>query len=149
VTLDDKIHELLIVDTAGAQEYDELRRDAIKDAHGIIIVYSIQKAREFSRVEEIHGTLEEMYQQWNMPPIVLVGTGIDRESSRAIPFMQGLNMARKLGCGFCECSSRDGRNVEEPFMQIIRQLQTPVDKNPEMSQKDTSPGMKLLGWEHV
>jgi GTPase KRas protein len=53
---------------------------------------------------------------------MLVGNKIDM-AQRGVSLQEGEDVARALGCRFVETSVKDGRNIEESFYTIVRQLQ--------------------------
>lgn len=57
------------------------------------------------------------------PPIKIVaGNKCDLKDARVISSRQGLEYARKRGCGFMETSAREMVNIEESFALIVRRV---------------------------
>lgn len=58
-----------------------------------------------------------------VPPIKIVaGNKCDLQERRQVPAAQGLEWARKRGCGFMETSARLEVNIEETFALIVRRV---------------------------
>ncbi len=58
-----------------------------------------------------------------IPPVKIVaGNKCDLQESRQVPASQGLDWARKRGCGFMETSARLEVNIEETFALIVRRV---------------------------
>jgi GTPase KRas protein len=58
-----------------------------------------------------------------IPPVKLVaGNKCDLQESRQVPAAQGLEWARKRGCGFMETSARLEVNIEETFALVVRRV---------------------------
>ncbi|KAI8960343.1 ras-domain-containing protein [Daldinia sp. FL1419] len=58
-----------------------------------------------------------------IPPVKIVaGNKCDLQESRQVPAAQGLEWARKRGCGFMETSARLEVNIEETFALIVRRV---------------------------
>lgn len=54
------------------------------------------------------------------PPVkIIAGNKSDLKDSRAIPARDGLEYARKHGCGFMETSAREMVNIEETFACML------------------------------
>ncbi|KAK4203579.1 P-loop containing nucleoside triphosphate hydrolase protein [Triangularia verruculosa] len=58
-----------------------------------------------------------------IPPVKIVaGNKCDLKESRAVPARDGLEWARRRGCGFMETSARLEVNIEETFELIVRRV---------------------------
>lgn len=58
-----------------------------------------------------------------VPPVQIVaGNKCDLQESRQVPAAQGLDWARRKGCGFMETSARVEVNIEETFALIVRRV---------------------------
>ncbi|KAJ6441229.1 RAS small monomeric GTPase [Purpureocillium lavendulum] len=58
-----------------------------------------------------------------VPPVKIVaGNKCDLQESRQVPAAQGLDWARRRGCGFMETSARLEVNIEETFALIVRRV---------------------------
>ncbi|QKX64424.1 uncharacterized protein TRUGW13939_11598 [Talaromyces rugulosus] len=62
--------------------------------------------------------------QVGMPPPVKIvaGNKCDLKEGRVVPARDGLEYARKHGCGFMETSAREMVNIEETFALIVRRV---------------------------
>lgn len=59
----------------------------------------------------------------SMRPVKIVaGNKVDLANSRQVPAREGLEWARRHGCGFMETSARERVNVEETFGLIVRRV---------------------------
>jgi len=59
----------------------------------------------------------------SMKPVKIVaGNKVDLANSRQVPAREGLEWARRHGCGFMETSARERVNVEETFGLIVRRV---------------------------
>ncbi|CAK7273556.1 hypothetical protein SEPCBS119000_005719 [Sporothrix epigloea] len=58
-----------------------------------------------------------------VPPVkIIAGNKCDLQESRMVPAAQGLDWARRHGCGFMETSARLEVNIEETFALIVRRV---------------------------
>ena len=50
---------------------------------------------------------------------ILLGVNWDKASARTVKTEEGMEMAERHGCGFCEVSSKTRDNVRKPFVEIV------------------------------
>lgn len=129
IILDGKPAVLEVLDTAGQEEYRNLRDQWIRQGDGFIIVYSITSEASFKRVkgfyDDIIHTMEAMIPPPTVcPPIVLVGNKSDQVMAREVSHQAGEARAKALGCdGFRETSAKSVSNVKEAFYDTARAIQ--------------------------
>ena len=123
ITIDTERCFLDILDTGGDDELDIPRDAHFRKPQGFIIVYSITNRKSF----EI-GT-KEIYEQIlrskvrEKVPIILVGNKNDLEREREVSSGEGRELAKKFSsCPFFETSAKNRVNVDEVFIQIIREI---------------------------
>ncbi|KAG7435618.1 Ras-like protein rasC [Fusarium oxysporum f. sp. raphani] len=103
--IDGVTYHLSLTDTAGQEEYRETRLD------------NADRARR-AGLRSGHDTRSR-----TIPPVKLVaGNKCDLQESRQVPAAQGLEWARKRGCGFMETSARLEVNIEETFALVVRRV---------------------------
>lgn len=69
------------------------------------------------------GGMGAMYGGRTVPPVKIVaGNKCDLQESRQVSAAQGLEWARRRGCGFMETSARIEVNIEETFALIVRRV---------------------------
>jgi Ras-related protein Rab-18 len=66
----------------------------------------------------------------------LVGSKMDKLSSRAVKYEEGEALAAQHGSQFCEVSSKTRENVRKPFIEIVDQ----IVKNPQLLNTSTRRG---------
>ncbi|CAG8954334.1 hypothetical protein HYFRA_00005957 [Hymenoscyphus fraxineus] len=134
---------LSITDTAGQEEYrgmwasSNLRSDAFLLVYDITNPSSLDVLQEFNELIDIEAetrldTWENMRGSKNkrkrgeMAPVkpikIVAGNKCDLQESRQVPAREGLEWARKRGCGFMETSARNTVNIEETFELIVRRV---------------------------
>ena len=70
------------MDTAGCEEYDELRNIYIKRGDGFLLVYSIIDKKSFDEINVFHQRIVDV--QDEAAPIVIVGNKSDLDPLRQI-----------------------------------------------------------------
>lgn len=131
---------LAITDTAGQEEYRGLWAASNLKSDAFLLVYDITNASTLSaldyfmemidieaeqRVEDNQRLLKELGDSAQgldvgMPPPVkiIAGNKCDLKEGRVVGAKEGLEYARKHGCGFMETSAREMVNIEETFARI-------------------------------
>lgn len=112
-----------------------LRSDAFLLVYDITNKESLNQLQEFNDLIDIE--TETRYDAWErevrskkgkrepepVKPIKIVaGNKCDLQESRQVLAREGLEWARKRGCGFMETSARNTVNIEETFALIVRRV---------------------------
>jgi GTPase KRas protein len=114
-----------IIDTAGQDDFREMRASFYSGVDGFILVYSITDRNSLLEAEEIYKDICQNLNKTSVPA-VLTGNKADLRDEDSVPLADGLGMAKKLGAGHLETSARSGQNVGEAFDQAIRTVQKVV-----------------------
>ncbi|KAH1629955.1 hypothetical protein KXV27_006037 [Aspergillus fumigatus] len=153
---------LSITDTAGQEEYRGLFALSNLRSDAFLLVYDITNASSLSaldyfmdlidieaeqRAEDNARLLKELGDsvrgvEVGMPPPVkiIAGNKCDLKDNRAISAREGLEYARKHGCGFMETSARDMVNIEETFALIVRRVTEARRLHYQQNQVTANPG---------
>lgn len=140
-TIDGLPYLLAITDTAGQEEYRGLWQSANLKSDAFLLVYDITNEDSLSaldffmdmldieadrRVEDNNRLLKELGDsaqdlEVGMPPPVKIvaGNKCDLKDDRVVSSRDGLEYARKHGCGFMETSAREMVNIEETFARKL------------------------------
>ncbi|GKZ29706.1 hypothetical protein AbraIFM66950_006108 [Aspergillus brasiliensis] len=135
---------LSITDTAGQEEYRGLWAASNLRSDAFLLVYDItnkaslgaldyfmdmieieteQRAEDNDRLRKELGASAEGLDVGMPPPVKIVaGNKCDLKESRVISSREGLEYARKHGCGFMETSAREMVNIEETFALLVRRV---------------------------
>jgi GTPase KRas protein len=142
--IDGQTYYLSLTDTAGQEEYrgmwasSNLRSDAFLLVYDITNPSSLDVLQEFNELIDMEAeTRIDVWENRRDPkskkkgsketapvqPIKIVaGNKCDLQESRQVPAREGLEWARKRGCGFMETSARNTVNIEETFALIVRRV---------------------------
>lgn len=114
---------LEILDTAGTEQFASMRDLYIKNGQGFVIVYSITSLQTFQDIK----TMKEQIQRVkgiDDIPMILVGNKADLDHQREVPSGEGVSLAQSWGCPFIETSAKNTQNVNEVFIEIVREMNT-------------------------
>ena len=139
-TVDGLPYFLSLTDTAGQEEYRGLWAATNLKSDAFLLVYDItsasslttldffldmidleaeqrmeNNARLFRELAGSRGANEPMVIGSPPPVKIMAGNKCDLKEARAVTAQQGLEYARKRGCGFMETSAREMVNIEETF----------------------------------
>ena len=124
--------DLNIWDTAGQEQYQEMRPLAYQGVDLFLVCFSVVSRDSFSSVTETW--IPEIRRYAPRVPAILVGTKIDlrddpREAiyhERPITFQQGAKCAATINAvTYLECSAKLGEGIEEIFNEAIRTILHP------------------------
>ena len=127
--IDGQSCSLHVLDTAGLDVYKQLADQWIRDAEGLVLVYSISSRSSFVQIQNLierrYGTLG--FSSCSDPPpavvvpIMLVGNQCDKHN-REVSTREAYALAQKWGYGFVETSAKNPENVEMAFYNVVRRL---------------------------
>ncbi|OJJ43369.1 hypothetical protein ASPZODRAFT_161597 [Penicilliopsis zonata CBS 506.65] len=172
-TIDGLPYFLSITDTAGQEEYRGLWAASNLKSDAFLLVYDItsadsltaldyfvdmigleaeQRLEDNSRLRKQLGASAKGVDVGMPPPVKIVaGNKCDLKDARVISAREGLEYARKNGCGFMETSAREMVNIEETFALLVRRVvearreyydQSPSGNN---ARKTGSTGVQTTG----
>lgn len=120
IPVGDKMCQLQLWDTSGADHFWSIAPGIYKLAHVILILYDTTDMDSFLEATTtfVDGCTE--YAPGRL--FVLVGTKIDLESQRQVSIAQGQKIAEEMGMEFIETSAMDGINVETVFKLAATKL---------------------------
>ena len=148
--IDGTTYHLSLTDTAGQEEYRGMWASSNLGADAFLLVYDITSRDSLDALQYFNDLIDmeaetrldnatrahraglplDKSHQYHggggsrtIPPFKIVaGNKCDLSESRQVPAAQGLDWARKHGCGFMETSARLEVNIEETFALIVRRV---------------------------
>ena len=112
-----------IIDTAGQDEYSILNSKHFIGIHGYMIVYSVASRPSFELVEVIRDKILN-HLGADAVPLMVVGNKTDmRKEARTVSVEEGRELGRRFGCGWVECSAKEGTNVGRAFEMMIAEVE--------------------------
>merc|ERR1711880_36907 len=100
---------------------------------------------QFTAMNDIRDQIVRVKDTDNFPSI-LVGNKCDLEDQRVVSKADAQDLAGKWGSSFMECSAKTATNIQELFLDLIRQinLTIKVDRNKPSGKSNKSGGMCAL-----
>lgn len=141
-----KTIEIIFIDTAGQDQYYELRKECIQKSDGLLLVYDVTSRMSFEEVialyEQCLGLKESTPE--DPIPMILVGNKSDLPQ-REISFNEGYALAKQLGCPFFEISNKiQGEDPKNLLFPLIDQLEVRSKKKKKMGQSSKTLLKKQL-----
>ncbi|XP_064615083.1 ras-related protein Rap-2c-like [Liolophura sinensis] len=128
IEVDNAPSVLEILDTAGTEQFASMRDLYIKNGQGFVIVYSITSLQTFQDIKTMREQIIRVKGEEKIP-MLLVGNKSDLEHQREVPTTEASSLAQQWGCPFLEASAKNTQNVNEVFIEIVREMNTsPVKK---------------------
>ena len=112
---------LEILDTAGTEQFASMRDLYIKNGQGFIIVFSITSLQTFQDIRSMKESIMRV-KGTDRVPMLLVGNKCDLEHQREVPFSDSAQLAQDWSCPFLEASAKNTKNVNEVFIEIVREM---------------------------
>ncbi|MFX0046608.1 MAG: Rab family GTPase [Candidatus Hermodarchaeota archaeon] len=123
IKVGNKLVSLQIWDFAGESRFRFLLPSYVVGASGGIFVYDITR---FSSLRNFPEWIEIFKKGFIGPkdkqlPVIMVGSKLDLGYKRAVSSKEAYDLAKEQNLyGYIECSSKDGRNVEDIFTEIAK-----------------------------
>lgn len=126
-TVDGHSYYLMLTDTAGQEEYRGLWAASNLQSDAFLLVYDITSPNSLDALDYFMDMIametENRLDNGKVPPVKIVaGNKCDLQGARMIGAKEGLEWARKRGCGFMETSAREMVNIEETFALLVRRV---------------------------
>jgi len=116
VVIDGTIYPIEILDTAGTEEFTSMRDLYIKNADGIILVYSLTSAPSVHVLEEIHEKIQRVNPD---TPIVIAANKCDLKKDIVITGQAYRAIQAKYNCPSIRTSAKTSEGILELFNTVI------------------------------
>nr|ACO14671.1 Ras-like protein precursor [Caligus clemensi] len=125
--VDGVIRPLEIMDTAGQDEFKNMRDLYLKTSDGLFVVYDVTNRDSFREVEDLIGTLQltrESESFEDLPPTIIIGNKCGLNEKRKISYEEGKSLADRYGPNFSfeETSAKEDINIIKVFEDIVRMI---------------------------
>ena len=119
--------KLRVFDTAGQERFKSMSLSHLKKVDGILLIYDITNKATFENITKWINDIRQS--RGKTLPIILCGNKCDLEDRRVIPTEMGKKKAEENGMSFIETSCKDGINIDEAFMELVKLIFNNSDEN--------------------
>jgi small GTP-binding protein len=111
------IAKINVWDAAGQAHFDKIRGMYYRDTKGALLVYDVNNLVSFENLEK---WIDELEDNLGTVPTAIIGNKTDLE--RKVPKEMAMDLAKKHGFLYAECSAKTSENVEKVFQQIALKI---------------------------
>lgn len=133
ILVDDETTILEVLDTAGQEEYSALCDQWYRTSEAFIIVFDITNRSTFEAIMKFRDKIF-MVKEGEKTPIIIAGNKCDLESEREVLAKEVYEIIGTFGenCKYFETSAKERINVDEIFIEGIRQIRklNKIDQKP-------------------
>ena len=134
IIINNKKYKIAMYDTAGQERFKSMAYNVIKNADGILLIFSITSQDSFDSIAEWMKNIREVKSKEF--PVVLLGNKIDLEDQRVISKQEGEELAKKYELPFYETSNKTGENIEKSCLDLINRIIIEKEKQKEEEKKN-------------
>jgi small GTP-binding protein len=120
LTLDQQEISAQLWDLGGQDSYKKIRRLYLEGAQGALVVFDVLNQKSFDNLDDWIGSLIEV--RGKEVPMVLIANKIDIQEHRMVSKGQAEAYANKYKMHLIETSAATGENVENAFVELIRNV---------------------------
>jgi len=120
---------LQIWDFAGEERFRFLLPSYVLGASGGVFMYDITRYSSMKNFDDwIEIFKRGLRGEHKQLPVIMVGGKLDLSFKRAVSSKDAFNLAKKHNLyGFVECSSKDGRNIDDIFYELARLMMQRIE----------------------
>nr|AAA57056.1 guanine nucleotide regulatory protein [Paramecium tetraurelia] len=147
VLYENKMVNLNLWDTAGQEEYKQLRSISYPQSDVFLITFSVDEPSSFQNA--IKKWYPELQADQPNAPKIFIGNKIDMRPTENVNENKFVtfNIAQKavsdLGCKYIECSALNGTNIKQIFLEAIKQAMK--KKFPQQTSQTSGPAKTQTG----
>lgn len=120
ILVDDELYKMHIFDLAGQERFKSIVTSYYRQNHGIILAFDITNRESFNNLKRWIVEIDKYSDPF--VSIILIGTKLDLEKDRKITYEEAKKYADELKINYYEVSSKDNINIENIFIDIVRQI---------------------------
>uniref|UniRef100_A0A6B2LK37 Uncharacterized protein n=1 Tax=Arcella intermedia TaxID=1963864 RepID=A0A6B2LK37_9EUKA len=124
IKVDNSLYMVDLLDTAGYEEWSGMGKWmdlGLKNSDGFIFMFSLTWERSLKDLQEERAKAMRL-QERDVIPHVLIGSKVDLEGEREVPFVEAQKVADSWGCSYFEVSAKANKNVSLPIEQLVRDI---------------------------
>jgi small GTP-binding protein len=145
-TRDGRHFKIMLMDTAGQEEFHSLAPIYYKDAHAALLVFSIIDEGGFQRMQQWRNEL--ISSRGPDIKIVVVGNKLDLSKSRVVPQEEAQKFAQTIGSQYFEVSAKTGQGIDLLFAHLGEILgKLPQPQGAAAPKRGTKMGLQIVNGE--
>ena len=126
ITIDNKLYEIEIWDTAGQEKFNSLTKIFIKGAKIVLFVYDITSRKSFEEIDFWLKTVQEVLSE---PAVIgLAGNKKDLYLEEVVTNEEGIQKAEEIGAIFKLTSAKEGFGISELLEELMREYIRRVER---------------------
>mmetsp|Transcript_4284 Transcript_4284/g.6300 ORF Transcript_4284/g.6300 Transcript_4284/m.6300 type:complete len:208 (+) Transcript_4284:31-654(+) len=110
--------ELVILDTAGQEEYSVMRDTHWKESDAFMIVYDITNEASLDEIDKYWKKIQQI-KDCDTFPVILCGNKCDLEKKRKVSKEDGEKYAEERTFAWLETSAKSNINVQESYVKLV------------------------------
>ena len=123
VQIDKKTYTVEITDTAGQEEFSQMRWRYIGDNDGFLFDFSIIEKQTLEQLKDLYKDVAST--KGTNFHCVLAGNKADKKDEpefkdKVVPLEDGTKLAKEMKCKYFETSAKTSQNLHELFDELIR-----------------------------
>jgi len=134
VEVDGRSYILEILDTAGTEQFAQLRNLYVKNGMGFILVFSLISRSSFAEISELREQIVRVKETTEVP-VVVVGNKSDLEENRQVTRKEAETLCRNIQCEYLETSAKLDLNVTAIFHSLVRTIAAQMPNSNRKSRK--------------
>ena len=111
-----------IMDTAGQEEYVNVRDNYLRAGDGFLCVFSLTERESFRATRDLREQIMRVKSNLTDIPLILIGNKTDLAAQRQVSEEEALALALDWNCKYIETSAKTRLNVENAFYDIARHV---------------------------
>lgn len=148
IEVDNKTISLTIIDTAGQDDFADMRMSYFSEVQGMVLVFDIGNPTSIDDIRGIYRDAEESLEK-GIPHVIAANKGYlsDERDQDLVPKEEYKNLESEFKCKVFEVNVKTGTGVDELFTDLIKQIvgneKTPQKTGPEKkanTKKETENG---------
>ncbi|MFW9854425.1 MAG: Rab family GTPase [Candidatus Thorarchaeota archaeon] len=121
LTMDGQQVRMVLMDTAGQEQFGKMRRIYYEGSSCCLAVYDITRPDTLETLPELIKDYKDVV--GDDVYVIIIGNKIDLENLRQIPTKEGNKIAKQLNYPFYECSAKEGGDkIPEIYESLVRQF---------------------------
>jgi small GTP-binding protein len=117
-------YSLMIWDTSGQEQFQTITSAYYRFISCGIFVFDLSNRKSFISIQKWYKELVQKLDPECLEyfPVIIVGNKSDLSRNREVSEREGQSLAHKYGGLYIECSAKEGINIDEVFMKVIKLL---------------------------